>query len=912
MSTNARSTAWLRIRRRRPPAGRRRPDRAVPLPTRRCRRPGSPANATEAGTAPAAAAALGRSLLAPGRAVVALLLIDLVDRSRLPRRTSPAGRWSCAPSPAAPPTAWRATSRSRSDIAARLVEALAGARTIAAAGTEDRERARILAPLPELAAQGRPDVADPRRGRRAQRCPAAAADDRGPGGRRHPARRRGHRASANCWPPSRYAVARRRRGTAWPACSAPLVRSRAAARRAAELLACRPCAHGARTLPPEGRGTAGAARGHRGARGPHACCRRRPGRARRHHRGRRRPLRSRQVDCWRPWPGGSPTGRGHASCSTASRCMRCPRGRAAPGGRPTPSSGPSSSARTRRRRHRLGGGPPARRTRSVPRHARRAPTRFVRLLPEGYDDAAAGAPLSGGELQRLGLARAFAHAGRLLVLDDATSSLDTVTERQVERALAQDVRPGTRLVVAHRISSAARADLVIWLEDGRVRAVGPARGAVARTPPTVCGVRRTPNPLPTTAPADGSRRPSAGATGPAGGGPLPASADRHAVDGPPDDGRPGAPSQSRPPRSAPGRYGAGYLPPARRFLAARKRALAARRAGPSWSPHRPSSAATASPRPSTAASSPVAPGPVWSGWPPPRRRSSAPRRSCAASSRQLADLVEPLRDALVTRARSGRRCAGRSPTGPRTTADSGRLRLTHQTEIARDSFAGLVLTAAVVRLHRRRRAGRPAGAGPRAAARRPAARWSWACALFLATLRPDGRGPAPFLDADEARRAAQAGRVAAGAARRRGLRRGTRRTPRADAADHGRRGERRAFAGPLGRATHAGAGRRRANCPSSPAGGHPVAAAAGGDGGRAGRVRSPTWSSRCLPALHTLMTALGAAGTRLLVVLDRFVRRPPPGPVTPKVVDPCRRHPPRARRPGPLGTTPAVESAPFA
>lgn len=97
---------------------------------------------------------------------------------------------------------------------------------------------------------------------------------------------------------------------------------------------------------------------------------------------------------------------------------------------------------------------------------------FVRRLPHAYGTHLADAPMSGGEVQRLGLARAFAHAGRLLVLDDATSSLDTVTAREVERALAREIRPGTRIVVAHRLSSAARADLVVWLEDGRVRATG--------------------------------------------------------------------------------------------------------------------------------------------------------------------------------------------------------------------------------------------------------------------------------------------------------------------------------------------------------------------------------------------------------------------------------------------------------
>ncbi|WP_256095141.1 ABC transporter ATP-binding protein [Streptomyces sp. EN27] len=97
---------------------------------------------------------------------------------------------------------------------------------------------------------------------------------------------------------------------------------------------------------------------------------------------------------------------------------------------------------------------------------------FLALLPYGYATPVADAPLSGGERQRLGLARAFAHPGRLLILDDALSSLDTVTEHHVRRAL--DARAGqcTRIIVAHRLSSAARADRVAWLEDGRLRATG--------------------------------------------------------------------------------------------------------------------------------------------------------------------------------------------------------------------------------------------------------------------------------------------------------------------------------------------------------------------------------------------------------------------------------------------------------
>ncbi|TDD53767.1 ABC transporter ATP-binding protein [Kribbella antibiotica] len=97
---------------------------------------------------------------------------------------------------------------------------------------------------------------------------------------------------------------------------------------------------------------------------------------------------------------------------------------------------------------------------------------FVRRLPDGYATAMSEVPLSGGEAQRLGLARAFVRDARLLILDDATSSLDSITEAQVNQAVLQ---PGsrTRLLIAHRAATARRADLVVWLHAGRVRAVGP-------------------------------------------------------------------------------------------------------------------------------------------------------------------------------------------------------------------------------------------------------------------------------------------------------------------------------------------------------------------------------------------------------------------------------------------------------
>jgi ATP-binding cassette subfamily B protein len=96
---------------------------------------------------------------------------------------------------------------------------------------------------------------------------------------------------------------------------------------------------------------------------------------------------------------------------------------------------------------------------------------YITRLPEGYHTPLPEAPMSGGEAQRLGLARAWP-AGRLLVLDDATSSLDTATEMQINRALIEDSLHRTRLVVTHRAATAARADLVVWLDRGRVRGVG--------------------------------------------------------------------------------------------------------------------------------------------------------------------------------------------------------------------------------------------------------------------------------------------------------------------------------------------------------------------------------------------------------------------------------------------------------
>jgi ATP-binding cassette subfamily B protein len=101
--------------------------------------------------------------------------------------------------------------------------------------------------------------------------------------------------------------------------------------------------------------------------------------------------------------------------------------------------------------------------------------RFIGRLPDGYQTRLDRLPLSGGERQRLGLARAFLQGASLLILDDATSSVDTATEAQISTALTEQAGGRTRLIVAHRVTTAARADLVAWLDAGRLRGFAPHR-----------------------------------------------------------------------------------------------------------------------------------------------------------------------------------------------------------------------------------------------------------------------------------------------------------------------------------------------------------------------------------------------------------------------------------------------------
>jgi ABC-type multidrug transport system fused ATPase/permease subunit len=99
---------------------------------------------------------------------------------------------------------------------------------------------------------------------------------------------------------------------------------------------------------------------------------------------------------------------------------------------------------------------------------------FIEELPDGLDTVVGerGLTLSGGQRQRLAIARAFLADPRVLVLDDATSSVDASTERAIKDALGEVMAGRTTLVIAHRLSTISLADEVVVLEDGEVAARG--------------------------------------------------------------------------------------------------------------------------------------------------------------------------------------------------------------------------------------------------------------------------------------------------------------------------------------------------------------------------------------------------------------------------------------------------------
>nr|WP_089158404.1 ABC transporter ATP-binding protein [Micromonospora sp. NBS 11-29] len=351
--------------------------------------------------------------------------------------------------------------RAQGDLAGRLVEALTGARTITAAGTAGREVDRVLTPLPELR----------RHGGRTWRVLAGAAAR---GALLSPLLQLaiiavgGWLLSAGRLTPGellaalQYAAIGAGLGAAIAAVNTA-VRVRAGCGRAAEILAEPARRHGTRDLPPGSGRLELCGVDVRGDDG--------------------QPLLDR-VDL--RVPGGTllavvgPSGAGKSLLAAVAGRLRDPdSGEVRLDGVPLRELTPSALGRAVgygfERPVLVGetvgaavgcGDDPVPLARSAEVHD------VVQRLPERYRTPLTGLALSGGERQRLGLARAL-RAERLLILDDATSSLDTVTEHRVVDALTGHHDQRTRVVVSHRVGTAARADLVAWVDGGRVRAVAP-------------------------------------------------------------------------------------------------------------------------------------------------------------------------------------------------------------------------------------------------------------------------------------------------------------------------------------------------------------------------------------------------------------------------------------------------------
>lgn len=95
---------------------------------------------------------------------------------------------------------------------------------------------------------------------------------------------------------------------------------------------------------------------------------------------------------------------------------------------------------------------------------------FIERLPDGYDTfiGERGVKLSGGQCQRLAIARAVLASPQILILDEATSNLDTESEQLIQASMSTLLAGRTTFVIAHRLSTIRRADMILLLEEGRV------------------------------------------------------------------------------------------------------------------------------------------------------------------------------------------------------------------------------------------------------------------------------------------------------------------------------------------------------------------------------------------------------------------------------------------------------------
>jgi subfamily B ATP-binding cassette protein MsbA len=107
---------------------------------------------------------------------------------------------------------------------------------------------------------------------------------------------------------------------------------------------------------------------------------------------------------------------------------------------------------------------------------------FITALPQGYDTpvAAAASTLSGGEKQRISIARAMLRDAPILLLDEPTSALDAESEAVIKHALAALSKGRTTLVIAHRLATIREADLIVVLDQGRIAETGNHEDLLAK------------------------------------------------------------------------------------------------------------------------------------------------------------------------------------------------------------------------------------------------------------------------------------------------------------------------------------------------------------------------------------------------------------------------------------------------